>query len=42
MNETLVILQEEAADEIERLQNKPKPYDHTQWSIDNFGSPDGA
>jgi len=19
-----------------------KPYDHTQWSIDNFGSPNGA
>jgi hypothetical protein len=35
-------LLEEAADEIERLQNKPKPYDHTQWSIDNFGSPNGA
>jgi hypothetical protein len=35
-------LLEEAADEIERLQNKTKPYDHTQWSIDNFGSPNGA
>ena len=33
-------LLEEAADEIERLRDKP--YDHTQWSIDNFGSPNGA
>lgn len=35
-------LLEEAADEIERLRDNPKPYDHTQWSIDNFGSPNGA
>jgi hypothetical protein len=35
-------LLEEAADEIEQLRNTPKPYDHTQWSIDNFGSPNGA
>jgi hypothetical protein len=35
-------LLEEAANEIEQLRNTPKPYDHTQWSIDNFGSPNGA
>lgn len=35
-------LLEEAADEIERLRGTPEPYDHTQWSIDNFGSPNGA
>ena len=35
-------LLEEAANEIERLRNTPKTYDHTQWSIDNFGSPNGA
>jgi len=35
-------LLDEAANEIERLRNTPKPYDHTQWSIDNFGSPNGA
>ena len=25
-----------------RKNNTPKPYDHTQWSIDNFGSSNGA
>jgi hypothetical protein len=35
-------LLEEAANEIERLRGTAKPYDHTQWSIDNFGSPNGA
>jgi hypothetical protein len=35
-------LLDEAANEIERLRGTGKPYDHTQWSIDNFGSPNGA